>query len=152
MGEGWIPAQPEKPEREVRKQLPDSMVTTVIRFLRLPLLLSLLLCGCKPFVLEPVPDWAYPTNPAPPSGQAASRPKGHSTSKRVSFPLPGPNSPICSPHPTGDRKIIQPCRRSSLTAASRRSGPAPTATSQRATADPKTRGSPVYLSNTSSPK
>ena len=91
MGEGWIPAQPEKPEREVRKQLPDSMVTTVIRFLRLPLLLSLLLCGCKPFVLEPVPDWAYPTNPAPPSGQAAPvAPQGpfHIETSKLSFTRP----------------------------------------------------------------
>jgi len=91
MGEGRIPAQPEKPEREVRKQLPDSMVTTVIRFLRLPLLLSLLLCGCKPFVLEPVPDWAYPTNPAPPSGQAAPvAPQGpfHIETSKLSFTRP----------------------------------------------------------------
>ena len=36
------------------------------------LLLSLLIfCGCRQTVLEPVPDWAYPTNPAPVPGQAA---------------------------------------------------------------------------------
>lgn len=47
------------------------MDSTVIRTLPLLLLLSLLLCACKQMVLEPVPDWAYPTNPAPPPGQTA---------------------------------------------------------------------------------
>lgn len=45
------------------------MVPIVIRTLSLLLFLSILLTGCKkPFVFEPVPDWAYPTNPPPPPG------------------------------------------------------------------------------------
>ena len=47
------------------------MVAIVIRSLHLLVLLSLLLCGCKKTVLEPVPEWAYPTNPTPPPGQPA---------------------------------------------------------------------------------
>jgi cytochrome c553 len=43
----------------------------VIRSLQLLVLLSLLLFGCKKVVLEPVPEWAYPTNPTPPPGQPA---------------------------------------------------------------------------------
>jgi cytochrome c553 len=46
----------------------------VIRPLSLLLLAGLLLTGCKKVVLEPVPEWAYPTNPAPPQGQAPPAP------------------------------------------------------------------------------
>lgn len=52
------------------------MDSIVIRPLPLLIVLSLLLCGCRPMVLEPVPDWAYPTNPAQPPGQAATAPQG----------------------------------------------------------------------------
>jgi len=52
------------------------MVSTVIRPLPLLPLLGLLLCGCRPTVLEPVPAWAYPTNPPPPPGPAATIPQG----------------------------------------------------------------------------
>jgi cytochrome c553 len=45
------------------------MVPIVIRTPSLLLFLTLLLAGCqKPMVFEPVPDWAYPTNPPPPPG------------------------------------------------------------------------------------
>ena len=48
---------------------------SVFRLFPLILLLSLL-SGCtKKMVLEPVPDWAYPTNPPPPPGQTAPDPK-----------------------------------------------------------------------------
>lgn len=41
----------------------------MIRTLSLLLFFCILLAGCqKPMVLEPVPDWAYPTNPPPPPG------------------------------------------------------------------------------------
>ena len=49
------------------------MVPTVNRILSV-FLLCLFLCACKQSVLEPVPDWAYPTNPAPPPGQKAPAP------------------------------------------------------------------------------
>jgi cytochrome c553 len=43
----------------------------VIRTQPLLLFLILLLTACsKPMILEPVPDWAYPTNPPPPPGPA----------------------------------------------------------------------------------
>ncbi len=46
------------------------MVRTVMRPLSLLLPLALLLTSCRPMVLEPVPAWAYPTNPTPPPGPA----------------------------------------------------------------------------------
>ncbi len=53
------------------------------------LLLPLLLCGCKPTVLEPVPDWAYPTNPPQPPGQTAPAPAPqgvfHIATSKLSF-------------------------------------------------------------------
>jgi cytochrome c553 len=52
------------------------MVPTVIRRLSLLPLAALLLAGCRPVVLEPVPAWAYPTNPPPPPGPAAEVPQG----------------------------------------------------------------------------
>lgn len=57
--------------------LPDSMGAIVIRPY-IALLLSIFLvssCG-KQSVLEPVPLWAYPTNPPPSPGQAAAVPQG----------------------------------------------------------------------------
>lgn len=47
------------------------MFSIVIRSLLLLFVLTVLLGGCKKTVLEPVPEWAYPTNPPPPPGQAA---------------------------------------------------------------------------------
>lgn len=66
------------------------MDSTVIRTLPPLLLLSLLLCCSKPMVLEPVPDWAYPTNPAPPPGQAAPVPQGpfHIETSKLTFTRP----------------------------------------------------------------
>lgn len=61
------------------------MVSIVIRSLPVLLLSLLLVSGCKKTVLEPVPEWAYPTNPAPPPGPAAAVPQGPfqiETSKR----------------------------------------------------------------------
>lgn len=52
------------------------MVRIVIRTLPLLLFLSILLSACKPMVLEPVPDWAYPTNPPPPPGAPAAVSQG----------------------------------------------------------------------------
>lgn len=40
------------------------------------LVLPLLLCACRPMVLEPVPDWAYPTNPPSPPGNMVPAPQG----------------------------------------------------------------------------
>ncbi|MEO8130327.1 MAG: cytochrome C-binding protein, partial [Bryobacteraceae bacterium] len=62
----------------------------MIRPLSLLLLLSLILCGCKPKVLEPVPSWAYPTNPAQPPGQAAPAPQGpfHIETSKLFFTRP----------------------------------------------------------------
>lgn len=62
----------------------------VIRPLPLLLLLSLLLSGCKPTVLEPVPDWAYPTNPPQPPGQPAPAAPGtfHIETSKLSFTRP----------------------------------------------------------------
>ena len=51
------------------------MDSTVIRFL-LFVLFSLMLGGCRKTVLEPVPEWAYPTNPPAKPGQAAAAPQG----------------------------------------------------------------------------
>jgi cytochrome c553 len=70
--------------------LPDSMKAIVIRSLPLLLLLSLFLCGCKKAVLEPVPDWAYPTNPPPKPGPAAPVPQGpfQIKSSKLSFTRP----------------------------------------------------------------
>jgi cytochrome c553 len=66
------------------------MDSIVIRSLPLLLLLTLLLCGCKKTVLEPVPDWAYPTNPAPSPGPAASVSQGpfHIETSKLSFTRP----------------------------------------------------------------
>ncbi len=64
------------------------MDSTVIRTLPPLLLLSLPLCGCKQMVLEPVPDWAYPINPAQPPGQTApAAPQGpfHIGTSKLSF-------------------------------------------------------------------
>jgi len=47
------------------------MVSTVNRSLPLVFLLRLFFSGCKQSVLEPVPAWAYPTNPASAPGQKA---------------------------------------------------------------------------------
>jgi len=52
------------------------MGSTVIRSLSLLLLLSLFFSGCKKTVLEPVPDWAYPTNPPAKPGQAPAASQG----------------------------------------------------------------------------
>ncbi|MBM3754345.1 MAG: c-type cytochrome [Acidobacteria bacterium] len=41
----------------------------MIRSLRSLFVFTLLLIGCKKSVLEPVPEWAYPTNPTLPPGQ-----------------------------------------------------------------------------------
>ena len=62
-----------KPRSPVTNAL-ASIVAIVIRPVTLLLLLSLLFCGCRQTVLEPVPDWAYPTNPAPTPGQTAPAP------------------------------------------------------------------------------
>ncbi|MCX6587864.1 MAG: hypothetical protein NTX13_14970 [Acidobacteria bacterium] len=42
----------------------------------LPLLLALLLTSCRTMVLEPVPAWAYPTNPPPPPRPPPPPPPG----------------------------------------------------------------------------
>jgi cytochrome c553 len=63
----------------------------VTRPLPLLFVLTLLLCGCKPpMVLEPVPDWAYPTNPPPPPGQTAPAPQGpfHIATSKLFFTRP----------------------------------------------------------------
>ena len=66
------------------------MDSIVIRSLPVLLLLNLLLCGCRPTVLEPVPDWAYPTNPAQPPGQTAPAPQGpfHIETSKLFFTRP----------------------------------------------------------------
>ena len=63
----------------------------VIRLLPLSLLLLLVLSGCQPppTPLEPVPDWAYPTNP-PPAQPAPATPQGpfHLKTGKVAFTMP----------------------------------------------------------------
>jgi cytochrome c553 len=54
----------------------DSMDSIVIRTLPLLLLFTLLMVGCKKTVLEPVPDWAYATNPPAKPGPAPVVPQG----------------------------------------------------------------------------
>lgn len=74
----------------IAKRLLGRMGSTVIRFLPVLLLLGFLFCGCKQKVLEPVPAWAYPTNPAPPPGQPAPPSKGpfRIQTSKLSFTLP----------------------------------------------------------------
>jgi cytochrome c553 len=73
--------------RTIRECLPDRIGPTVIRTLLFLLLATL--CGCKRVVLEPVPAWAYPTNPPPVPG-AAPAPQGpfHLEGTKVSFTRP----------------------------------------------------------------
>lgn len=72
------------------KEVLDSMNSIVIRTLSLLLVINLLLCGCKKVVLEPVPEWAYPTNPAPPPGPPPPSPQGpfQIKSSKLSFTRP----------------------------------------------------------------
>ncbi|MBY0505965.1 MAG: hypothetical protein K2X03_18760 [Bryobacteraceae bacterium] len=53
-------------------------------------LFLVILSGCKRVVLEPVPAWAYPTNPPAPPGQAPPAPQGpfHLESTTVAFTRP----------------------------------------------------------------
>ena len=54
------------------------------------LVFTLLLCCSKPMVLEPVPGWAYPTNPPQPPGKPAPAPKGpfHLETSKIFFTRP----------------------------------------------------------------
>ncbi len=88
------------------------MVSTVNRTLSLVFLLPLFFSGCKQSVLEPVPDWAYPTNPAPPPGQnAAAPPQGtfQIPTSKLSFSRPELSNLFSAPdwHPEGHPAMPQ---------------------------------------------
>ena len=99
------------PAKPVTKRLLDSMVPTVNRILSV-FLLCLILCACKQSVLEPVPEWAYPTNPAPPPGQKAPAPPQGTfqiPTSKLSFTRPELSNLFAAPdwHPEGHPPMPQ---------------------------------------------